>query len=53
LPAVQWVQEPRNQSDILCQCIKADHRMEHQDNPGLMISRLLQLAMRDPKVWYT
>jgi acetolactate synthase I/II/III large subunit len=46
---VQWLQEPRDQSDILRQYTKADHRMEYQDNPGLMISRLLQLAMSDPK----
>src|SRR5881397_4131468 len=26
-----------------------DHRMEHQDNPGLMISRLLQVAMSEPR----
>jgi acetolactate synthase-1/2/3 large subunit len=46
---VQWLQEPRDQSEILRQYTKADHRMEYQDNPGLMISRLLQLAMSDPK----
>jgi acetolactate synthase-1/2/3 large subunit len=46
---VQWLQEPRDQSDILRQYTKADHRMEYQDNPGLMISRLLQLALSDPK----
>jgi acetolactate synthase-1/2/3 large subunit len=26
-----------------------DHRLEHQDNPGFMISRLLQVAMSAPK----
>src|SRR6266446_1599610 len=26
-----------------------DHRIEHQDNPGLMISRLLQVAMSEPR----
>src|SRR5881628_215604 len=26
-----------------------DYRMEHQDNPGLMISRLLQVAMSEPR----
>jgi acetolactate synthase I/II/III large subunit len=46
---VQWLQEPRDQGEILRQYTKADHRMEYQDNPGLMVSRLLQLAMSDPK----
>ena len=26
-----------------------DHRLEHEDNPGLMISRLLQVAMSEPR----
>jgi acetolactate synthase-1/2/3 large subunit len=47
--AVQWVQEPRDQGEILRQYTKVDHRLEHQDNPGLMVSRLLQLAMTEPK----
>ena len=47
--AVQWVQEPRDQGEIMRQYTKVDHRLEHQDNPGLMISRLLQLAMSEPK----
>ncbi len=46
---VQWVQEPRDQGEIVRQYTKADHRLEHQDNPGLIISRLLQLAMSEPK----
>ena len=46
---VQWVQEPRDQGEIVRQYTKADHRMEHQDNPGLMVSRLLQIAMSEPK----
>ncbi|MFI5267485.1 MAG: thiamine pyrophosphate-binding protein, partial [Chloroflexota bacterium] len=47
--AVQWVQEPRDQGEIVRQYTKADHRLEHQDNPGLMISRLLQMMMSEPK----
>ncbi len=47
--AVQWVQEPRDQGEIIRQYTKLDHRMEHQDNPGLMVSRLLQVAMSEPK----
>ena len=46
---VQWVQEPRDQGDIVRQYTKMDHRMEHQDNPGLMVSRLLQVAMSNPR----
>src|SRR5207247_5455525 len=47
--AGQWVQEPRDQGEIVRQYTKLDHRMEHQDNPGLMVSRLLQIAMSEPK----
>lgn len=46
---VQWVQEPRDQGEIVRQYTKLDHRMEWQDNPGLMVSRLLQVAMSEPK----
>jgi acetolactate synthase-1/2/3 large subunit len=46
---VQWVQEPRDQGGILRQYTKIDHRLEHQDNPGLIVSRLLQVAMSEPK----
>jgi acetolactate synthase-1/2/3 large subunit len=46
---VQWVQETRDQGEIVRQYTKMDHRLEHQDNPGLMISRLLQIAMSEPK----
>ncbi len=47
--AVQWVQEPRDQGEIVRQYTKLDHRLEHQDNPGAMVSRLLQVAMSEPK----
>lgn len=46
---IQWVQEPRDQGEIVRQYTKADHRLEHQDNPGLMVSRLLQIAMSEPR----
>ena len=36
--SVQWVQEPRDQGEIVRQYTKMDHRMERQDNPGLMIA---------------
>ena len=46
---IQWLQEPRDQPAIVRQYTKMDHRLEHQDNPGLMVSRLLQVAMSEPK----
>jgi acetolactate synthase-1/2/3 large subunit len=46
---VQWVQEPRDQGEIIRQYTKLDHRLEHQDNPGLMVSRMLQVAMSEPQ----
>jgi acetolactate synthase-1/2/3 large subunit len=46
---VQWQQEPRDQNGIVRDYTKADHRLEHQDNPGLMVSRLLQIAMSEPR----
>ncbi len=45
---IHWVQEPRDQGEILRQYTKMDHRLEYQDNPGLMVSRLLQVAMSEP-----
>ena len=47
--AAQWAQEPRDQGGIVRDYTKLDHRMEHQDNPGMMVSRLLQVAMSEPK----
>jgi acetolactate synthase I/II/III large subunit len=46
---INWVQEPRDQCGILRQYTKLDHRLEHTDNPGLAISRLLQVAMSEPQ----
>jgi acetolactate synthase-1/2/3 large subunit len=46
---IQWLQEPRDQGEIMRQFTKADHRLEHIDNPGLIVSRLLQIALSEPK----
>ncbi len=46
---VQWQQEPRDQNGIVRDFTKADHRLEHQDNPGLMVSRLLQIATSEAR----
>ena len=47
--AVQYLQETRDQGEIVRQYTKMDHRLEHTDNPGFMISRLLQVAMSAPQ----
>ncbi len=46
---VQWHQEPRDQNGIVRDFTKADHRLEHQDNPGLIVSRMLQIAMSEAR----
>ena len=46
---IQWIQEPRDQGEIVRQYTKIDHRLEHQDNPGFIVSRLLQVAMSEPR----
>ena len=46
---IHWVQESRDLGGIVRQYTKMEHRLEHQDNPGLMISRMLQVAMSEPQ----
>jgi acetolactate synthase-1/2/3 large subunit len=46
---IHWVQEARDQGGIVRQYTKFEHRLEHQDNPGLTISRMLQVAMSEPR----
>jgi acetolactate synthase-1/2/3 large subunit len=46
---INWVQEPRDQGPIVRQYTKLDHRLDHTDNPGLAVSRLLQVAMSQPQ----
>jgi acetolactate synthase-1/2/3 large subunit len=43
-----WLQQSFDQNSIVRQYTKWDHRMELQDNPGLMISRALQAARTEP-----
>jgi hypothetical protein len=43
------VQEARDLGGIVRQYTKMEHRLEHQDNPGLTISRMLQVAMSEPQ----
>lgn len=47
--AFQAIQEPRNQAEIVRQYTKADHHLEHRDDPGLVVSRLLQVARSEPR----
>jgi acetolactate synthase-1/2/3 large subunit len=46
---INWVQEPRDQGGIVRQYTKIDHRLEHTDNPGLAVSRMLQVALSEPR----
>jgi acetolactate synthase-1/2/3 large subunit len=43
-----WMQQPYDQNSILRQYTKWDHRLEFQDNAGLIVSRALQAALAEP-----
>ena len=43
-----WLQQSFDQNSIVRQYTKWDHRMQLQDNAGLMISRALQVALTEP-----
>jgi acetolactate synthase-1/2/3 large subunit len=43
-----WVQENFDQGGIVRNYTKWDHRLEYQDNPGLIVSRALQVARSEP-----
>lgn len=43
-----WMQQTRDQNSIVRQYMKWDHRLEYQDNPGLIVSRALQIACTEP-----
>jgi len=44
-----WMQQSFDQHGIVRQYTKWDHRLECQDNPGLIVSRALQVAQTEPK----
>ncbi len=44
-----WTQQTFDQNAILRNYVKWDHRLEYQDNPGLMASRALQVAQAEPR----
>jgi acetolactate synthase I/II/III large subunit len=43
-----WAQQVYDQGSILRQYTKWDKRLEYQDNPGLLVSRALQVARTEP-----
>ena len=43
-----WNQQNFDQNGILRQYTKWDHRLEYQDNPGLIVSRAIQVARSEP-----
>jgi acetolactate synthase-1/2/3 large subunit len=44
-----WMQQGFDQNGIVRNYVKFDHRMDFQDNPGLMTSRALQVARTEPR----
>jgi acetolactate synthase I/II/III large subunit len=44
-----WMQQSFDQNGIVRNYVKWDHRLEYQDNPGLMASRALQVAQTEPR----
>jgi acetolactate synthase-1/2/3 large subunit len=43
-----WTQQTYDQNGIVRQFTKWEHRLEYQDNPGLIVSRALQVAQTEP-----
>ena len=43
-----WSQQQWDQNSIVRQYVKWDKRLEYQDNPGLMVSRAIQVATSEP-----
>lgn len=43
-----WMQQTYDQNAIVRQYMKWEHRLEYQDNPGLVVSRALQVACSEP-----
>jgi acetolactate synthase-1/2/3 large subunit len=44
-----WLQQMPDQNGIVRQYVKWDHRLDYQDNPGLIVSRGLQVALSEPQ----
>jgi len=43
-----WVQETFDQHGIVRNYVKWDHRLGYQDNPGMVVSRAIQVARTEP-----
>ena len=44
-----WLQQTYDQHGIVRQYTKWDHRLDWQDNPGLVVGRAVQMAVTEPK----
>jgi acetolactate synthase-1/2/3 large subunit len=44
-----WVQQTADQNGIVRQYMKWDHRLDYQDNAGLIVSRAVQIAQSEPR----
>jgi acetolactate synthase-1/2/3 large subunit len=44
-----WLQQGFDQNGIVRQYVKWDHKLSSQDNPGLIVSRALQVAQSEPQ----
>lgn len=44
-----WAQQTSDQAGIVRNYMKWDHRLEYQDNAGLIVSRALQVAQSEPR----
>jgi acetolactate synthase-1/2/3 large subunit len=44
-----WVQQTPDQGGIVRQYMKWDHRLEYQDNAGMVVSRAIQIAQSEPR----
>ncbi len=44
-----WFQQTFDQGSIVRDFVKWDHRLDWQDNPGLITSRALQVALTEPR----
>jgi acetolactate synthase I/II/III large subunit len=44
-----WLPQTPDQNSIVRQYVKWDHRLEYQDDPGLVVSRALQVALTEPR----
>jgi acetolactate synthase-1/2/3 large subunit len=44
-----WLQQMPDQNGIVRQYVKWEHRLDYQDNAGLIVSRALQVAQSEPR----